>query len=413
MDGAWYFAGLFYVRPSSSRTFRALIGDGVLRNGAQTAKIQVEAGQALLLHHFFLQSNLWANLMTDQIVESKLFRSGRRGVRTGLALVAFLLFVSGATRLHAQLQNFVMPVVPAEETPTVDGTVKPAEWNQATSLIGLYHVEARVLENRGVRTYFIADRNHLYFAITSPLSKKGQEPGAHDFARDELREAFKDERIEINLAPPNYHQRGVFQMIVSYSGSTYDSKIDTATDKEDTSWNPEWTYEQSLRDGSWHFEGKIPVTELNYKKGEAPGTWGVNLGRAWSGSQMDLSGLNWRMSNRAEVQLVPGAPAFRIKELGDLPAGKVNLTFQARPYGTSSKKTNNNPKKLDVTCVIRTGGETLLRKNKELPVKKGEKGTVSIKKKIKSGKYKLFVLVEDPEGTVYYFNKATFSSDDN
>ncbi len=318
----------------------------------------------------------------------------------GLFPLLLLLFLLTAAGARAQLQNFVVPVVPETETPEIDGTVNAEEWRHATSLTGFIHVESRMLEQRGERTHFIADDSHLYFAITTPLTEKGEEPQAHEWARDQLKEAFKDERIEINVAPPNYHKRGAFHIIVSYSGSTYDSKFDTSTESEDTSWNPEWTHEQTLTDGEWHFEGKIPVTELNVSEGNAAGAWGLNIGRAWTGSQTDQSSLNWDLHNRAEVQLIPKAPALRVDSFGDLSAGKLNLTLSARRYEDTGEN-ENTPDEFEVTCVIKKQGNTVLRKRSSLTFGDGKTGSVTIKKTVDPGTFRLFVLVEAPEGTTY------------
>ncbi len=314
----------------------------------------------------------------------------------------FLLVNAG----QAQLSNLVVPLVPESETPEIDGTVKADEWKQAVSLAGFVHVKTNLLEDRG-RAHFIADDNHIYFSIATPLTEKEKKPEAHDFERDQLKESFKDERIEVNIAPPNYHKRGTFQLIISYSGSMYDSKMDTSTDEEDVSWNPEWTRKQTIKKGTWHFEGKIPITELNVPEGEAAGAWGFNIGRAWSGNQTDMSALNPRMHNRPKVQVIPGAPAFRVEGFGDLSAGDVNVSFSALKYQEGDQE-SGSPEKLEATCLIRKGGNSLLRKSKELPVKAPEPGTVSFKKELSPGTYRLLILVEDPDGPTYYVNKTKF-----
>ncbi|MBS3762783.1 MAG: hypothetical protein KGZ25_05690 [Planctomycetes bacterium] len=334
-------------------------------------------------------------------------------------LLAFsILALAVARSPSAGLKEFVMPVVSPKAIPEIDGEVSRDEWARAVSLTGFSHFKTRQIGPRQAHAFFVADRKNLYFALVSPLSSKGGKPKAHKWNRDSLQEAFKDERIEISIVPPKSHKRGSFYLMASFSGSIYDHRLNPETAKEDKGWDAEWVLRQEVEGDKWHFELKVPLTDLGLPEGQpAGGIWKLNISRVWSGSKKNISGLNWDPHKGAEVRFIPGAPALHMEKLGDLCKGKLDLLFSINSSpATPEGKEISNPEELEITCVVRDHetGKTLVRENKTLALKDSGKAKIGIKKDFQPGsKNQLLLLVRDADGgTNYYFSSLDFSGSD-
>ena len=132
--------------------------------------------------------------------------------RVGLLLVCMCCCLKAA---RADLESFVVPVVSENAAPRLDGKVEAAEWRHAARLTGLVHLMTERLSERQVAVYVVADPKHLYIAMVAPHAPPGVRPRGHRFDRDNIPEIMKDDRVEIEVLPPDPDRRGRFYLITN------------------------------------------------------------------------------------------------------------------------------------------------------------------------------------------------------
>ena len=184
-------------------------------------------------------------------------------------------------------------VYPAPKaTPTVDGALDDACWEEAPLVSGFMYYGQASDEPAPVQTSFrIAyDDTALYFGIVcnEPLAARMGFPHA---ARDD-RSVFGQEAIEIFLDPSHDHRR-YYQFGLSAAGALYDSRA------EDASWNSRGRVKTQVEENAWTMEFSVSWADLEHDRVIPGQVVGFNVcrdryveGREWMNWARTISGFH-------------------------------------------------------------------------------------------------------------------------
>jgi hypothetical protein len=138
----------------------------------------------------------------------------------------------------------------------------------------------------------------------------------------------------------SYHdRRTAFRFAVNPSGVQRDALIAGDTEwNEDAGWDAVWQAVTSRDSSGWTAEFRIPLSQLRFSGGDAPGTWGIQFGRHlarrnersyWSGILPERNGFVSQFG-RLEGVRVQGAPRrleivpYSVAQLSALPSEAGN-----------------------------------------------------------------------------------------
>lgn len=277
-----------------------------------------------------------------------------------------------STAGRADVEEFVVPVISNPElAPKVDGSISPGEWTGAVGLRGLTNLETGRLSSREARVYFVADAEKLYIGVRAVFEKEGR-PKGRKFERDDLEEAFKGDRIEINVCPPEEATRGEFYLIVGPTGAFYDSVVPAGRNKDYPNWDTGWTVKSTVEDGVWSVEACAPVTEFEMPEGEPEGRWALNVSLAPPGGGKNYDGLVRDPHGEAPARLIRGGPAVHVETIGRPSEGRLDLRVSA----LAPSKTV-----LTVRCAVKDeNGKEYLGTEKELTAGPGQRAAVRLER---------------------------------
>jgi hypothetical protein len=225
--------------------------------------------------------------------------------------------------------------------PTIDGKLDAAEWQGASTVVGLWGMKGDLAALQ--TTFYVGfDDQHLYVAFASPFS--GGWPKAAVKARDGDG-MWSDDSVEIFLQPAP--DKGTyFQLVFNSAGFFYDGRC-TGRGQADTA-NPfdakvqyktdiRWL-DQMMTSGVWIGEMAIPFADLGVTA-PADGTlWRANFCRNnYTGRREDLDGAMYTMwsytmegyhrpERFGELLFTRTGPAIHIERLLELREGNIGFT---------------------------------------------------------------------------------------
>ena len=229
-------------------------------------------------------------------------------------------------------------VIPkATEPPTVDGEVRPGEW-EATSRIGGYLGIPELLvakRQTGVRLCY--DEANLYLLFESPVCAL---PVSN--VREHDGPVWADVSNEILFATIGTGTSPVAQLIFNMHDVHFDQR------DSNSGWDPAWVSCSTVRDGVWRAEVRVPFADVCERVPVAGDVWRFNFGHnfqeptrftnpAFTLAYSDLRAF-WAVRFGAEGEWVDLAPAFDAATAtlslrggaGPVPAGGGNAMLEIK-----------------------------------------------------------------------------------
>ncbi len=236
-------------------------------------------------------------------------------------------------------------VSPFRESPVMDGTINPGEWDGALRIPAVMNYRNDTLVPYHNEVYFGFDKDNIYFAIVSELPPDG-ELLAKQTSRNSS-DMIWDDGIEIFI-DPNRQNRADGKgdrRFYGYHGNSVGAILDMAYDivgAPDTGWNANWVVANAIHEdqGVWIQELSLPVADLGLESGEVIGRdMGIlvarNIKRGVGWQQCP-----WFPHNEAFVSvneypfisLTKNAPTVSIDSFGGLDLHKGPIKLDARIF---------------------------------------------------------------------------------
>ncbi len=216
------------------------------------------------------------------------------------------------------------------EAPTIDGKIKPAEWNRAFRIDGF--AANGVLEPREATAYIGATASTICLAIRSQLPDEGTL--VSDVRRNGDNVVY-DDSIEVWVDPSQGQKAGrQFQVIVNSNGFHVYKLHPYGGALEDPTWRGNWKIANALHDGVWDCEIEIPVADLTPNRHADDGTWGINLCRNWKQdwAWSSLGGVTYAPTDTFSFTTQPG-PIVALERHGNVFHGDVHPSLILRNPG--------------------------------------------------------------------------------
>jgi len=185
-----------------------------------------------------------------------------------VTMTAVAALVSGPPLGSGPLNDETIPLwTVAAGTPTVDGGIGEDEW--PTALTGLLDLGTKQLAGRQPTVFLAFDEEALYVAARLPLPA-GKKPKATETEHDGP--VWNDDAVEVFVDPAHDHTN-YRQFIANAAGTKWESQ------RQDGSWNAEWTCAARVGEEAWEVEMAIPFAALGVAAPEDGAVWGFNV--AW------------------------------------------------------------------------------------------------------------------------------------
>ncbi|MBR2626279.1 MAG: hypothetical protein IKD23_07800 [Lentisphaeria bacterium] len=286
-----------------------------------------------------------------------------------LCLATLSACISGS----AAGMSAVLPVI--EKAPVIDGKISPEEWSNAAEIYGLHGYNSAYLSSRQGKQFFAVDNNFFYFASQTelppediPLLSRVKKYGGA---------VFLDDSVEITILPP--HEKFVFQFIVNSLGTVFNRAYPvinggvTATDS--AHWTPQITVKNSIGNGVWTMEAKIPLRDLGINGQLVSGeVWKLLAGRSWHfPSEQTTLTKSFIFVNPDEMvpfTFDPASPVVSFSGIGnDCVNGNFDIVFEVRNPGNKARNIHCDitivsdaaPRQLDNTVTLRPGEKIPVR----------------------------------------------------
>ena len=265
-------------------------------------------------------------------------------------LLAGLIVVLGVPALAAGLPLPEILVTKTTKAPTIDGTLAPGEWDQASACTGFVLVSENTLARAQSIVFTTYDDKYFYVAI-----KNYRDPGLtllNKRARttDDNAIVF-DPANEIWITPPAA-QPMTFQSLFNAYPAVFDAKMIPSVGYTAMSWSGKWQIASSETKDYWIVEAKALISAFESGIPTDGSTWRAlfttdTLGlpdkfRAWApgGQFADLT-------RHGFIHFNSNAPAFQLLGIESLRLGKVAFPMQV---------TGPTQGSASVTVTVRTGG---------------------------------------------------------
>ncbi len=203
---------------------------------------------------------------------------------------------------------------------TVDGELKPEEWQSASGWCVPSRLDRELSAFPGA--FWVAcGEKELFVAVRSPLPQ-GQKPKAGETKRDG--NLWEDDAVELFLSgkpgQPQY-----YQFIVNSAGAVWDSR------GKDGTWNARWTAKAKVAGDAWTAEVAIPYGSLGLSRPQDGTVWGFNVGFDRQTPYKEI--LSWAPvqkgfhdpANFGRLAFRAGAPAVQLTQWERAKTGELSL----------------------------------------------------------------------------------------
>jgi hypothetical protein len=286
-----------------------------------------------------------------------------------------------AYRFHAdgKFKNDPFVLVPSASTPTIDGTINPAEWEDAAAVTGFH-------DDEGYASLALSDCYLLYQGSTLYLACTTLKDGALD----------ADDKIKINIQN-TYPDGTYYSFVVDGTNASYDY-TETQEGVMNHGWESGWTTAVSSDTEYWYLEASIPLGPTGITPDS--GTYGFNVQRFWGGGPGD----SWAWGAYAPLEdfhyihdkMATGRMSFasehpfvRITDISGFESGQINVTAEIVNPGAGEE---------DVTVEARTntGG---VAQTDTVTVAAGAREPYSLQANIQDPASSLFEITFSTSGT--------------
>ncbi len=267
----------------------------------------------------------------------------------------------------ARVDTPILRVPFMHNPPTIDGVMEDGEWEDASSLSGFWydfhaaHFYFMAPMQTQLQVYCGYDREHLYFAYSSPvypesswLRARGRFP---DVTHDPRYGIIWDDHIELELRPHHDNAEGFRLGLFKWFANPFDTIADlywSTTETNPNRWQSGAIFRSHVTAQRWTMEIKIPLKSLvygNYTGTNRDGSPIVALPpadgtayRAWfvrgiGGNADFFNVFDNHAWNTTKTMLVfdSTAPVIQINELGPIMDDIVDLRMTIKNHNTRSE----------------------------------------------------------------------------
>ncbi|MBI2200312.1 MAG: hypothetical protein HYU43_00030 [Armatimonadetes bacterium] len=219
-----------------------------------------------------------------------------------------------------------MRLPPCQHVPTIDGEVKPGEWDEAFAGFGL------IGERRAARYFLTYDGRTLYAAMQTELPPWGRIDGK---IRRLPFEVFQDDHFELHINPPREPEdpdKAYYQLVGNARDCFWNSQH-TEQNPGFLPFNGDWTFRNSVKDGWWTWELSTPVHALGKARITPETTWGFKFVRCWHQPHAENfwpSGGYFDRSSYFQVALDASAPVVQLEDFGKWWEGRSDIVLGLR-----------------------------------------------------------------------------------
>lgn len=203
-----------------------------------------------------------------------------------------------ASTLGASEPALVQVSVPVlDHAISLDQGLNSDDWRQAAKVFGFSQLtDASKPASQETEVRFVSDQENLYIGVNCR-----QSPGAEariNFSANTLEPSvWKEDSVELFLAPEGKTGKDFFQFLLGVSGAYY-QRLGGSTEK----WNPAWERRVQSRDGSWLAIFKIPYKTLGMS--QPPTALRFAIARSNYAPMPEMSRLIKTASNDSFIQSV-------------------------------------------------------------------------------------------------------------
>ncbi|MBN2642461.1 MAG: hypothetical protein JXR78_12470 [Victivallales bacterium] len=252
------------------------------------------------------------------------------GAMTGVMLGAAAFAVPGKNH------EFIVPLM--EKAPTIDGKFNPEEWKDAAGFDGMVSNLPVALEQRSVRSYIGATEDAFYFAIISELPKVGE---IISKVKENSSNIVNDDAAEIFIDPTPGVERGIrYQCLFNSIGSKVYLTAVRGGYPQPASWNGKYEIANSMHDGKWITEVKVPVASIVPDRKTTDGVWSISLCRDWKQPWIFSSAPAGFAGADTRFKFVKGAPAIQFEAHGDFTAKQIHGELSLYNPGSKTAELN-------------------------------------------------------------------------
>jgi hypothetical protein len=263
----------------------------------------------------------------------------------------------------AKVDTPILRVPMMKAPPTIDGVMQKGEWDDSAALSAMWYdflqADFRYMAppQTQVEVYAAYDKEHLYYAVTSPVfplnswfKARGRFP---DVLSHPLYGILWDDKLEMELRPHDDlaegFKLGLFRWDVNPIASYADWYWSQQTG-QDFKWKSNAVIRSQVDRERWVVEFAIPFAALNYGNyaaGKPPiasppadgtvlRTWFV---RGIGGNGAFFNCFDAHVWNTTKTQLIldSTAPSFQINELGPVMEDTIDLKLSVKNHNTRSE----------------------------------------------------------------------------
>jgi len=285
---------------------------------------------------------------------------------------AALVFLAGMAAARP-----VASLAPLAKPPQIDGVIAPGEWSLAAGFCGLqWHAQ---LDARRAWVHVGFDRAALYIACRSELPPDGK---LRTTVKRRHGRVVGDDSVELWIVPPAAAGRpdgprgqGYFQLIINEAGAVFDRHYEPGYGLAPRAWNVKLAWaSRRTEQGYWEIELAIPMSELGIEELVLPAEWQFNAVRNWKGphaqANITPSVSFTDKKTMAQLTFAKDSPVVQVRSLGDLRAGKANITLALANPATQ-------PAQLTVTTTLKQADRLALDESRDLAVPPGGEEAVA------------------------------------